>query len=210
MSEQKDTVKEELYYDQRSVALRTTQGIYFVNEHDKMSMLDLLFDVEVKMPTVMVVKSKKKADALAVFLASKGFTARAVHGNHREVQQKEVAEAFSLGTLDILITTDMILKTLDLENIKLLFSYDLPDDVQTYYNRLALMKEEGVGIALVSVEDEFYLENIEVNMKAEIEEKVLEGFVASALPSSKNKAKKDRRKKPRHKKSKGKREDDAY
>ena len=44
MSEQKDTPKEEIYYDQRSVALRTTQSVCFVKEHDKASMLELLLN----------------------------------------------------------------------------------------------------------------------------------------------------------------------
>ena len=47
MSEQndiakEDTPKEEIDYDQRSVALRTTQSICFVQEHDKASMLELI------------------------------------------------------------------------------------------------------------------------------------------------------------------------
>jgi len=208
MSEQKDTPKEEIYYDQRSVALRTTQGIYFVKEHDKVSMLGLLLNDYKEMQVVIVVKSKKKADALGASLSSKEFNATSVHGNHRQEQQQEVARKFNLGSLHIIITTDMILKKLALENIKLVVSYDLPDDMQEYYNRLAFMKELGVGIALVSPEDEPFLTDIEYNMKKEIEEKVLEDFVATAAPTHKAKTKKDRTKKPRHRKNKVNKEQD--
>jgi len=201
--------KETIYYDQRSVALRTTQSIYFVQEHDKMTMLGLMLQEYTKVPVVIVLKSKKKADTLGAFLASKGFLASAVHGNHRKEKQEEVAKQFNLATVDILITTDMILKTLGLENIKLLLSYDLPQLPQAYYNRLALMKELGVGIALVSHEDEGLLSDIEDNMKAEIEDKVWEGFVETAKPSLVHKAKKDRSKKPRKAKHQSKREDYA-
>ncbi len=49
MSEQTDTPQENtdtetIYHDQRSVALRTPQSIYFVKEHDKTSMLGLLLN----------------------------------------------------------------------------------------------------------------------------------------------------------------------
>jgi len=209
MSEQTDTAKEEIYYDQRSVALRTTQSIYFVKEHDKASMLGLLINDYKKMQVVIVVRSKKKADALSALLTSKEFNATAIHGNHREVQQKEAATKFNLGTLNIIITTDMILKTLALENIKLVISYDLPDMAQDYYNRLAFMKEMGVAMALVSPEDEYLLDEIEYNMKKEIEEKVLEGFMATATPTHTSKTKKDRTKKPRHRKNKAKKEQGA-
>lgn len=202
MSEQTDTSKEEIYYDQRSVALRTTQSICFVQEHDKVAMLGLLLDDYKEKQVVIVVKSKKKADTLSAFLISKEFKASSVHGNHREEQQQEAATQFNLGALHIIITTDMILKKLALENIKLVLSYDLPEMPQDYYNRLAFMKELGVAMALVSPEDEPLLSDIEYNMKQEIEEKVLEGFVATATPTRTTKTKKDRTKKPRHRKMK--------
>jgi len=214
MSEPKETPKEnidkkEIYYDQRSVALRTTQSIYFVKEHDKTAMLELLLNDYKKSQVVIVVKSKKKADALSALLSAKEFNTSSVHGNHREEQQQEAATKFNTGSLHVIITTDMILKKLALENIKLVLSYDLPDDVQEYYNRLAYMKELGVAIALVSPEDEQFLVDIEYNMKAEIEEKVVEGFVASKTPSNKGKMKKDRTKKPRHRKDRVKKDQEA-
>ena len=207
MSEQSDTPKETieketLYHDQRSVALRTTQSVCFVQEHDKTSMLGLLLNDYKGQQVVIVVKSKKKADALSAFLISKEFNARAVHGNHRQEQQQEAASKFNLGTLNIIITTDMILKTLELENIKLVVNYDLPDTPQDYYNRIALMKELGSAMALISPEDEHLLDDIESNMKKEIEEKVLEGFVASDKPKQTVNSKKDKIKKPRHRKNK--------
>ena len=205
--DKKDTDKETIYHDQRSVALRTPQSIYFVKEHDKTSMLGLLLNDYTQKQVVIVVKSKKKADALSAFLTSKAFNAAAVHGNHRQAQQQEAASKYNAGTLNVIITTDMILKTLALENIKLVVSYDLPDDVQEYYNRLAFMKEKGVAMALVSPEDEPFLDDIEYNMKKEIEEKEVEGFVSTKKP--KQTAKKDRTKKPRHRKSKVKKEEDA-
>ncbi len=209
MSEQTDTPEENIYYDQRSVALRTTQSIYFVKEHDKTSMLGLLLNDYREMQVVIVVKSKKKADALSAFLISKEFNALSVHGNHRQEQQQAAATKFNLGDLSIIITTDMILKKLALENIKLVLSYDLPDIAQDYYIRLAFMKELGVAMALVSPEDEPFLSDIEFNMKKEIEEKVLEGFVASSTPNHSVKTKKDRKKKPRHRKNKVNKEQEA-
>jgi len=209
MSEQTDTPEKKIYNDQRSVALRTTQSVYFVQEHDKVSMLGLLLNDHKEKQVVIVAKSKKKADALSAFLISKEFKAIAVHGNHREEQQKEAATQFNLGALNMIITTDMILKTLELENIKLVVSYHLPEIPQDYYIHLAFMKELGEAIALVSPEDEHLLSNIELNMKQEIAEKVLEGFVDSATPNNAGKTKKDRTKKPRHRKNKGKKEKEA-
>lgn len=207
MPEQTDTAENTIYYDQRSVALRTSQSIYFVENHDKTSLLDVLLNSYKDIQVVILVKSKKKADELTKALTSRALNVRAVHGNHRQSQQQEVAKAFNAGTLSIIISTDMILQTLDLENIKLVLSYDLPDMPQVYYNRLALMKEQGEAIAFVSDEDEPLLNDIEHNMKKEIEEKVLEGFVATSKPKEIKHSRKDRTKKPRHRKRKDKKEE---
>ncbi|MFT5661816.1 MAG: ATP-dependent RNA helicase RhlE [Sulfurimonas sp.] len=206
MPENDDKPKQKLYYDQRSVALRTTQCVYFVQEHDKLSMIELLLNNYKDTQIVVVVKSKKKADILSEFLISKEFKAIAVHGNHREEHQIEAATGFHLGALDILITTDMIFQTLDLDNIKLVLSYDLPDLVQDYYNRLSFMYEKGEAITFVSPEDDRLLSDIEFNMKQEIEEKVLDGFVATPVSNHSRNMKKDRKKKPRHRKIKVKKE----
>jgi superfamily II DNA/RNA helicase len=168
-------------------------------------MLELLLNNYKNIQIVIVVKSKKKADLLSTLLISKEFKALSTHGNYRKSQQKEAATKFNLGTLNIIITTDMILKTLELENIKLILSYDLPEAIDDYYNRIALMKEMGIAVAFVSPEDEPLLSYIEHKMKKEIEEKVVEGFVATATPPSK--PKKERKKKPRHRKNKIKKEE---
>ena len=203
MPEQTDRPTEKLYYDQRSVTLRTTQALYFVQEHDKVSMLGLLLNDYKEVQTVIVVKSKKEADRLSNFLIEKEFKALSIHGNHREAQQTEASKAFNLGTLKIIITTDMIFKTLELDNIKLVVSYNLAENPQDYYTHLASMKELGEAIALVSPEEERFLNEIEFNMKQEIEEKILEGFIATEKPHKENR-KKER--KPRHRKNKVRKE----
>jgi ATP-dependent RNA helicase RhlE len=202
MSEQTDTTKEKIYYDQRSVALRTPQSIYFVKEHDKRAMLGLLLNDYREKQVLILVKSKKNADALSEFLIEKKFNAMAVHGYHRESQQQEAGRKFNEGSLHIIIITDMILKTLGLEKIKLVLNHDLTEDIQAYYNRLAQMKEQGVAISLVSPEDEGLLSDIEINMKVEMEERTVEGFVATDAPIKHIKKKK----KPRHRKDKVRKE----
>ncbi len=172
---------EKKYYDQRSVAIRTIQSVYFVQEQDKIKMLDLLLQNYKDTQIVILVKSKKKADILRNFLQEKSFAADSVHGNHRKEKQKESASVFNSGKLNIIVTTDMILKQLELEDIKFVINYDLPDIIQEYYNRLTYMHEKGSSVAFVSPEDDALLSNIELNMKQEIPEELMEGFIASKI-----------------------------
>ena len=112
MPEQTDTPTKKIYYDQRSVAIRTKQVVYFVQEHDKVSMLDMLMQNMETKQSVIVVKSKSKADELSKHLSSKSFKAVSVHGNHRSEQQIAAATTFNAQKIDIIITTDMILQLL--------------------------------------------------------------------------------------------------
>lgn len=209
MSEQIDTPetpKQKIYYDKRSVSLRTTQCAYFVQEHDKTSMLLNLLEDYKDTQTIIVVRSKKKADILKELLIEKDFKALSLHGNHRKEVQEESTIRFNLGALNILITTDMIFQALELESIKLVINYDLPDMVDDYYNRLVCLKELGEAITLVSPEDDRLLSMIELNMKQEMQEKTLEGFVPSTTSNQARNSKKDRKKKPRHRKVKVRKE----
>ena len=206
MSEETLKPAKKIYYDQRSVALRTKQVVYFVQEHDKLAMLELFFKESEITQSIIVVNSKKKADELSKLLLSKDIKAVAVHGNHRVEQQIESAKAFNSGEVNVIITTDKILETLDLNDIKLVVNYNLPLVPQEYYNRLAYMKELGGSVAFVTPEDDKALSNIEANMKAEIEDLEMEGFVSTPLPKT-SYSLKDKRKKPRHRKRKERKPD---
>ena len=196
MSEEK---KEKIYYDARSVTLRTPQTVQFVQDHDKLNALALTLKEKETLQTLIFTKSKRQADTIANSLKEQGMKAVAVHGNHTKETQQERVESFNKSETNIIVTVDTIFQTLELNNPLLVISYDLPNYPQDYFNRVASMKELGVAISLVSPEDDRSLALIEHNIKADIEESIIEGFVAT--PSTKQIKKK---KKPRHKKTKTK------
>jgi ATP-dependent RNA helicase RhlE len=196
MSEEK---KVKIYYDARSVTLRTPQTVQFVQEHDKLNALALTLKAKETLPSLIFTKSKRQAESIVSTLKEQGIKIQAIHGNNTKETQQERVESFNKGETDIIVTTDTIFQTLELKSPLLVISYDLPNSPQDYFNRVASTKELGVAIALVSPEDDRLLTLIEHNIKADIEESIIEGFVAT--PSSKQIKKK---KKPRHKKTKTK------
>ena len=193
----KNTSTTKKYYDHVSVASRTKQVSYFVQQHDKcemfMEILKNLFDKQL----LVLVKSKKTADILMDFLNKKKFKSLAIHGNHRVSQMEEAQKLFNSKELNILITTDGILKRLSLENIQAVISYDLPLEASEYFKRLILVDEIGEAISFIDPEDEVVLAKIEFMMKSQMDEVEIENFQHTKSPS---KEKKDKTKKPRHKK----------
>jgi ATP-dependent RNA helicase RhlE len=192
------------YYDYISVGNRTKQVVYFVEQHDKTNLFELFFKDNSNKQIVVIAKSKRNADELGAFLKTKEMNATVIHGNHRVSQIEEAGQAFNAKDINILITTDKILETLELHNIQIILNYDLPLDAQSYFKTLRLVDEIGESISFVNSEDEKMLESIEFIMKYEIPREEIEAFKHTPLPSLA--PKKEKKKKPRHKKSKTKKE----
>ena len=207
MQEQIEKKKTKKYYDHISVASRTKQLTHYVLPHDKPAMLEqILKNISAK-NIVIITKNKRSADELSSYLKSKDITAVSIHGNHRLEQQVDAAKAYNAGEIKVLITTDMILKALELNTIDKIISYDLPVEPNDYYSRVRYVDEKGESICLVSPEDEKLLVTIEFLMKIEMQEEEVKDFVPSIEEVPK--PSKDKKKKPRHAKKKVKKSSES-
>ncbi len=188
--------KEKKYYDFISIAKRTSQEVYFIAQHDKNLAFELLLKKSEAKQIVVISKSKKSADSLCEYLKSKDIQSLAIHGNHRTQQIDDARASFLEKEINILITTDMILKSFELKHkMQEIVSYDLPQDPQDYFNRLRLVDEVGKSISFVSSDEEKLLEGIEFSMRTQMKEKEIEAFSPSQAPQKEKK-----KKKPRHSK----------
>jgi len=189
------------YYDYISVGNRTKQEVYFVEQHDKHQMFELFIQKNPNKQTVVITKSKRKADELVAFLRTKAIVAKTVHGNHKKEEIEKTKIAFNDGDIQLLITTEIIFFSLELQKIEMIINYDLPLQVENYFKTLRYVDEVGISISFISYEDEKTLDIIELMMKYNIPQLEIEEFEHTPLPKIN---KKDKRKKPRHKKSKKK------
>ena len=205
MSETTQPTTQKIYYDPISVAQRTPQKLYHVAPSDKTAMLTHIIQNTKDIRLIVMTKTKRMADTLATHLNSLEITATSVHGSKRTQEIEAATLAFNEGELAVIITTDMILQSLKLDNITHLISYDLPSEPDHYLNRMVCLKEVGEAIVLISEDQEVELLDIERVMRHEISEAQLEGFepapfsVDTVMPKSR-----DKKKKPRHRKKKSK------
>ena len=204
MPEQTEQPTEKIYYDPISVAQRTKQKLHLVAPCDKAAMLVHILKTSENVHAIVITKTKREADTLSAYLNNQSINAAAVHGSKRAEENETSAKAFEEGELAVLITTDMILRSLELSNVSHLISYDLPTEPEHYLNRMACLNEQGEAIALVSEEQEVELLDIERVMRHEIPEEEIEGFVPTAESDVTPQRTKDKKKKPRHRKQKRK------
>ena len=206
MSEQTQEPTEKIYYDPISVAQRTKQKFHLVNASDKREILvHLLKNIE-DLHAVVITKTKREADALSIYLNKQQIKTASVHGSKRAEMNEASTKAFEEGELTVLMSTDMILKSLELSNISHLISHDLPTEPEHYLNRVGCLNERGEAIAFVSEEQEIALLDIERVMRQEIPEEEIEGFVPTPESDLTPQPTKEKKKKPRHRKQKRKKE----
>jgi ATP-dependent RNA helicase RhlE len=203
--EQETAIKQ--YNDPISVAKRARQKRYHVSQTDKNAMLEQIIRSLPKAKTVVVIKTKRSADALESYLKTRDINAIAVHSNKGKQTCEAGAKALNEGEIDILITTDMILQSLALTGIEHMLGYDLPLEAEHYLSRMGCMSETGEAISLVSEDEETLLFLIERKMRQEIAQEELAGFSPTAESEQASKIAKTHTKKPRHKKIKSKSKD---
>ncbi|EDZ62554.1 protein containing DNA/RNA helicase C-terminal domain [Sulfurimonas gotlandica GD1] len=194
------------YFDNVSVGKRTKQVVYSCEQHDKAAMFEQFIKNSESKQTAVLVKSKRNADALSAYLKTKDIQAPAIHGNLRIQQIEEAGKAFNASEINIIITTDMILKSLELTNIQRIVNYDLPIQQEEYFIRLAYVDEVGEAISFVAPDEEGMLQIIEFKMKLEIPEEEIAGFIPTEISEKDSKSQKNQKKKPRHRKKKQKEE----
>jgi len=192
------------YNDPISVAKRAKQKVYPCSQGDKNAMLEQIIRSMDKAQAVVVIKTKRAADALSAYLQTRDINAISVHSNKGKQVCEAGAIAFNEGDVQVLITTDMILQSLELKGIDNLLGYDLPSEPEHYLSRLGRMSEEGEAISLLSKEEETLLFLIERTMRQEIVTEELEGFEPSVQTDNIAPAVKTHKKKPRHRKQKSK------
>ncbi|MBU1658995.1 ATP-dependent helicase [bacterium] len=200
MSKQTHQAIKKKYYDYVSVGSRTKQIVHLVAQHDKAAMLEQIIKKSDPQQTVIITKSKRKADALRTYLQTKEIQAFAIHGNHRALEYEATRVAFNTSEINILITTDKILQSLLLSNIQQIISYDLPIQADDYFTRLAYVDEIGEVISLVSPDEQGTLNIIEIKMKLDIPQEEIKEFLPTPLTAADEtpQAPKDKKKKPRH------------
>lgn len=118
----------------------TLDGIiqYYVNL-DEQYKLDALIDLYkfVSIGQAIVYCNKKqKADELKYILTDKSFAVSVLHGDMMQKEREEIMAEFRTGKTRILITTDILSRGIDIQQVSLVINFDMPKYPQTYIHRI--------------------------------------------------------------------------
>lgn len=80
--------------------------------------------------------TKRQCDNLVQELQSRGFSADALHGDMRQNVRDKVMNKFRNGNIELLVATDVAARGLDVDNIDVVFNFDVPQDPEYYVHRI--------------------------------------------------------------------------
>ncbi len=154
------------------------QYYFDVRRTHKIDALTRLLDYYNPKLSVVFCNTKKMVDELASELTGRGYFAEALHGDMKQQQRDRVMNNFRKGKTEILIATDVAARGIDVDDVEVVFNYDLPQDDEYYVHRIGRTGRAGrVGKAFsfVKGKEVYKLKDIQRYCKTKI--------LASKLPS---------------------------
>ena len=122
---------------------------------------------------IIYINSKNKLMEINDRLKQDGFPVECIHGELNGDYRKTIMEDFKSGKTRILLSTDLLARGIDIQQLSLVINYDLPRDKETYIHRIGRSGRygrKGVSINFVTDRDIDYQTEISAFYDTKIEE----------------------------------------
>jgi len=98
-------------------------------------LLDLYQQITVNQALIYVNK-RQKAEWLAKQLSSHGFTLEFIHGEMDVAERKKRMDDFRSGMTRVIISTDLLARGIDVQQVSLVINYEMPIQRENYVHRI--------------------------------------------------------------------------
>ncbi|CAH8502480.1 unnamed protein product [Schistosoma rodhaini] len=113
---------------------------------------------------VIFCNSRRKVEWLTNELIERDFIVSAMHGEMEQIERDNIMTAFRSGSSRILISTDLLSRGIDVQQISLVINFDLPTNLESYIHRIGRggrFGRKGVAINFVTLADQRLLKDLE-------------------------------------------------
>lgn len=156
---------------------------FYLSDHieHKEQLLKALLEQESFQQVILFTATRADSDRIATLLQQWGKNSIGLSGELSQSQRSNIMNAFSRGQHQILVTTDVASRGLDLLNVSLVINFDLPKLADEYVHRVGRTGragKQGVAISLVGPKDWHSFTAIKGFLQQQIEFSQLDGLVA--------------------------------
>merc|ERR1711907_60962 len=157
------------------LTLEGIQQFYIaVDKEDwKLETLCDLYETLTITQAIIYCNARRKVDWLTESLHARDFTVSALHGDMDQKERELIMREFRSGSSRVLITTDLLARGIDVQQVSLVINYDLPKDRENYIHRIGRsgrFGRKGVAINFIVSDDVRVLRDIEQFYNTQIEE----------------------------------------
>src|SRR6185436_7035060 len=112
------------------------QVYYEVDRRVKVELLTRLIDIHDYKLGIVVSNTKRMVDELVDHLEAQGYSADRLHGDMSQAMRDRVMQKFRQSGLEFLVATDVAARGIDVDDVQVVFNYDLPYDPEDYLHRI--------------------------------------------------------------------------
>eukprot|EP00931_Biecheleriopsis_adriatica_P058093 TRINITY_DN3451_c0_g1_i1.p1 TRINITY_DN3451_c0_g1~~TRINITY_DN3451_c0_g1_i1.p1 ORF type:complete len:393 (+),score=98.54 TRINITY_DN3451_c0_g1_i1:43-1221(+) len=122
---------------------------------------------------IIYCNTRRKVDMLQDQLTSRDFTVSCMHADLDQKQRDLVMREFRSGSSRVLISTDLLARGIDVQQVSLVINFDLPSNTENYLHRIGRsgrFGRKGVAINFVTNNDVRTMKDLEKFYHTQIEE----------------------------------------
>ena len=156
----------------------TLEGIrqFFIDVQEDQWKLDTLCDLYETLSVtqaIIYVNKRRRVEWLADQLRKNNHTVSLIHGEISHQEREGIMHSFRNGSTRILITTDLLARGIDVQQVSLVINFDLPVKKENYIHRIGRSGRygrKGVSINLLTKNDYEFMKEIESYYNTEVGE----------------------------------------
>jgi translation initiation factor 4A len=142
-------------------------------EEWKLDTLCDLYETLTITQAIIYCNTRRKVDFLADQLTKRDFTISTMHAELDQKERDLVMREFRSGSSRVLISTDLLARGIDVQQVSLVINFDLPQNMENYLHRIGRsgrFGRKGVAINFVTNNDVRAMKDIEKYYHTQIEE----------------------------------------
>jgi len=141
-----------------------TQGLYFVEKGNKKNLLiNILKDAGIESALVFT-RTKRNANKVVQLLNNKNINAEAIHGNKSQSARQRALGNFKDQKTRVLVATDIAARGIDVDELKYVINYEIPNEPETYVHRIGRTGRagaDGTALSFVDSVERAYIRDIQ-------------------------------------------------
>jgi ATP-dependent RNA helicase DeaD len=140
------------------------EQIYFeVDRRSKIELLTRLIDLHDFRFGIIFCSTKIMVDELDEHLHARGYSTDRLHGDITQAQRTRVMDKFRRRGFEFLVATDVAARGLDVDDLEVVFNFDLPNDAEDYTHRIGRTGragKQGMAFTFVAGRELYKMQNM--------------------------------------------------